>query len=78
MSDEEVVVVIPEENVVVVTVDGEQGPPGPPGEDGQNGAPGPSGGLVKWYGNGPPGAIIGASPGDFYLDLDSGDIYTLS
>lgn len=32
MSDDQIVVVIPEENVVQITVDGEQGPPGPPGE----------------------------------------------
>jgi hypothetical protein len=75
MSDEEIVVVTPDEQVVEVVVDGEQGPPGPPG---LNGPPGPSGALVKWYGNGPPGVIIGSSPGDFYLDLDTGDIYQLN
>ena len=76
MSDDEVVVVVnAEAEVIEITVDGEQGPPGPPGSDG---GPGPAGALVKWFGNGPPGVIIGASPGDFYLDLDSGDIYTLS
>jgi hypothetical protein len=75
MSDDQVVVVIPEETVVNVTIDGEQGPPGPPGEDGDIG---PAGSLVKWFGNGSPGVIIGASPGDLYLDLDTGDIYQLN
>jgi hypothetical protein len=73
MSEDEVVVVVDAEaEVIEVTVDGEQGPPGPPG------GVGPSGALVKWFGNGPPGLIIGAEPNDLYLDLDTGDIYTLS
>lgn len=31
-----------------------------------------------WTGHGPPGTIIGSHPGDEYLNLDNGDIYTLS
>lgn len=31
----------------------------------------------RWYGEGPPGLIIGASPGDEYLDKLSGNLYVL-
>lgn len=34
---------------------------------------------TNWYtGHGAPGTIAGSLPGDQYLDLDTGDIYTLS
>lgn len=46
---------------------GEPGPPGPKGKDGQ----------IRFTGHGSPGTIIGASPDDTYLDLDSGNIYKL-
>ena len=46
-----------------------QGPPGPPGHPGQ----------IRFTGNGaPPAVIVGAEPGDTYLDLDTGDIYKLT
>lgn len=71
---------------------GPQGPPGPkgdkgePGEDhtgipGPQGEPGPPGkdGQIRFTGNGPPPvAIIGAEPGDTYMDLSNGDIYKLT
>lgn len=53
---------------------GEQGPPGPPGPQGVKGADG----QIRFTGHGPPGVIIGASPNDTYLDLDTGDIYKLT
>ena len=46
-----------------------QGPPGPPGHPGQ----------IRFTGHGaPPAVIVGAEPGDTYLDLDTGDIYKLT
>ena len=46
-----------------------QGPPGPPGHPGQ----------IRYTGHGPPPTVIvGAEPGDTYLDLDTGDIYKLT
>ena len=47
---------------------GEPGPPGPPGKDGQ----------IRFTGNGPPGVIVGAEPGDTYMDLITGDIFKLT
>ena len=32
---------------------------------------------TTWYGEGPPGTIIGSSPGDYYTDLLTGTIYKL-
>ena len=43
------------------------GPPGPPGKDGQ----------IRFTGMGPPGTIVGSSPGDTYMDLATGDVYKL-
>ena len=46
-----------------------QGPPGPPGHPGQ----------IRYTGLGPPPTVIvGAEPGDTYLDLNTGDIYKLT
>ena len=46
-----------------------QGPPGPPGHPGQ----------IRFTGHGaPPMVIVGAEPGDTYLDLDTGNIYKLT
>ena len=41
---------------------------------------GPAGkpGQIRFTGTGPPGVIMGAEPGDAYLDTASGNIYTLS
>jgi hypothetical protein len=47
---------------------GPQGPQGLPGKDGQ----------IRFTGTGAPGTIIGASPGDTYLDTGTGTIYTLT
>ena len=44
------------------------GPAGAPGKDGQ----------IRYTGHGAPGVILGAEPGDTYLDLLSGEIYKLS
>ena len=35
-------------------------------------------GITRWYGDGPPGVIVGSSPGDEYLDRLTGDLYTLT
>ena len=42
-----------------------RGPPGAPGQ-------------IRFTGHGAPGTIIGAEPGDTYLDLDTGDLYKLT
>lgn len=58
-------------------VDGAQGPPGPPGPQGPPG--GAFEGAVTWSGQGePPEPLIGAKPGDYWLDVLTGDIYTLT
>lgn len=44
------------------------GPPGPPSSNA---------GQPRFTGDGPPSAIIGAQPGDEYLDRQTGDIYKL-
>ncbi|MDO5623788.1 MAG: hypothetical protein Q4G71_03775 [Pseudomonadota bacterium] len=62
-------------NVTVVGVPGpcgpgggQAGPPGPPGKDGQ----------IRFTGRGePPAVIVGAEPGDTYLDLDTGNVFKL-
>lgn len=46
---------------------GPPGPQGPPGKDGQ----------IRYTGQGPPGTIVGAQPGDTYLDTLTGDVYRL-
>lgn len=53
----------------VITV---EGPPGPPGEAGPGYA-----GTAWFYGSGPPGTVVGARPGDNFMDLTTGDIYVL-
>lgn len=46
---------------------------GPGGDTGQTGVSG-----TKWFnGVGPPGTITGSSPGDYYLDTATGDVYVL-
>ena len=46
-----------------------QGPPGPPGHPGQ----------IRFTGHGaPPMVIVGAEPGDTYLDLDTGNVFKLT
>lgn len=53
------------------------GPIGPDGPQGIQGIQGKDG-QIRFTGNGDPGTIIGASPGDTYLDMDSGIIYKLT
>lgn len=35
-------------------------------------------GQIRFTGHGAPGTIVGANPGDTYMNLDNGDIYKLS
>jgi hypothetical protein len=60
----------------VLFVDSPGGPKGDPGAPGPSGPPGPAG-QPRWEGTGPPGVIVGASPGDLYLDRTTGDLYRL-
>lgn len=54
-----------------------KGDKGDSGATGAAGATGPRG--TNWYtGNGVPGAIAGSQVGDKYLDLDTGNVYTLN
>lgn len=55
---------------------GPLGPPGPVGGPGPTGPEGPSG-QPRWSGAGPPGVVIGAEPGDVYVDWLTGDTYQL-
>jgi hypothetical protein len=51
---------------------------GPPGTPGPQGPAGPTyEGLAWWYGEGPPGVIVGAKPGDYYLNTLNGQIFKL-
>lgn len=52
--------------VSAVVVPGPQGPPGPAYE-----------GVAWWYGVGEPTGIVGAKPGDYYVDSASGNIFIL-
>lgn len=54
------------------------GPTGPAGLTGPAGPPGVAAELTRYYGHGVPGTIIGSKPGDEYLDVDSGNLYTLT
>ncbi|MGH3986339.1 MAG: hypothetical protein ACRDTZ_03355 [Pseudonocardiaceae bacterium] len=56
-------------SVTVVPVVGPPGPIGPPG---------PVGGVDWWDGEGPPGVIVGAEPGDLYIDHLTGNLYRLT
>ena len=64
---------------IIVSDEESVGPPGPPGPPGPIGPPGPGSGagVKRWYGEGPPSVIIGASPGDEYVDTISGNLYVL-
>lgn len=69
--------------VVVEGPVGPRGPPGPQGEPGTGTTPGPPGppgkdGQIRFTGHGPPGVIVGAEPGDTYMDLLTGDLYKLT
>lgn len=54
---------------------GDRGPAGPSGTPGPPGPEGQRGGVTRFYGEGPPGVIIGAAPNDEYLDTLTGDLY---
>lgn len=59
---------------------GPSGPTGPAGSTGigATGPTGPSGTTVmRFYGAGPPGVVLGAHPNDEYVDTDNGDLYVL-
>ena len=55
---------------------GPVGPQGPPGPQGPKGDPGDDG-TDWWYGDGPPGTVIGSKPGDYYVDNLTGSVYKL-
>jgi hypothetical protein len=53
--------------------------PGLPGAPGAQGPPGANTGGVAWfYGTGAPTLVVGSKAGDQYLDLATGEVYTLS
>lgn len=58
----------PSQRAVADALEDVVGVPGPPGKDGQ----------IRFTGHGPPGTIVGAEPGDTYMDLNTGDIYKLT
>lgn len=60
--------VAPSQRAVAEAIDAIELTPGPPGKDGQ----------IRYTGNGPPGVIVGAEPGDTYIDLLTGDIFKLT
>ena len=51
--------------------------PGPAGQDGKDGVDGKDG-QPRFWGEGEPGVIIGAEPGDLYLDITTGTMYRLA
>lgn len=61
-------------------VNTETGPVGPAGPQGATGATGAQGvrGTAWFTGSGLPGTVSGSLPGDKYVNLDNGDVYTLS
>lgn len=70
-------------------VQGAQGSTGPTGATGPAGAQGPQGNTgstgaagargSQWFtGTGAPGTVAGSLPGDLYLDVSTGDVYTLA
>lgn len=63
------VTVVPPPTAAVVTVAGPQGPAGEPG---------PAFSSPAWFfDEGEPAGIVGAKPGDLYMDLLTGTIYRL-
>lgn len=63
-----------------VLIPGPEGPPGPPGPTGPGGPEGPPGrdAVGRFYGEGPPGTIIGSQPNDEYVDTLTGELYKLT
>lgn len=60
--------VAPSQRAVAEALEAVVGVPGPPGKDGQ----------IRFTGEGPPGVLVGAEPGDTYMDLTTGDVYKLT
>jgi hypothetical protein len=56
---------------------GEKGDKGDKGDTGERGFDGTFGGTAWWSGNGAPVTVIGSKPGDKYIDINTGDVYTL-
>lgn len=50
---------------------------GPIGPIGPTGPQGQAGTQFRFYGEGPPGTIVGSHPGDEYVDKLTGDLYKL-
>lgn len=72
VEDPSVSVEVDEAVVAALLVSGPAGPAGP------QGPAGPAfDGTAWWYGNGAPAAVIGSKPGDYYMDLLTGNIYKL-
>lgn len=78
VTSAEVDLVVVEPTVAALLVAGPDGPPGPVGPAGPTG---PAGsvfeGVAWWYGSGVPSTVIGSKPGDFYMDLLTGNIHKL-
>ena len=67
--DPDVTDVAPSQRAVAEAIESIELTPGPPGKDGQ----------IRFTGTGPPPVVIvGASPGDTYLDIVSGDVFKLT
>jgi hypothetical protein len=69
------------EKLGIVLLPGLKGLDGQDGQNGQKGDPGEPGnsfGVTAWWsGHGEPVGIVGAKPGDYYTDLDTGLVYKL-
>jgi hypothetical protein len=65
----EVVEIETERPVLLISSVGARGPQGPQGRPGTT--------ERRLYGEGPPGTIIGATPGQEYVDILTGDLYVL-
>lgn len=63
---------VAESVVAALLVSGPVGPAGPAGPAGAA-----FDGVAWWYGDGPPPVVVGAKPGDFYMDLLTGNIHKL-
>lgn len=79
IEDDEPAVVIVDEQPEPVVVVATMGPEGPRGGPGPVGPTGPAPHIrTRFYGSGPPETVIGASPGDEYVDTVTGNLYLLS
>lgn len=78
--DDSVDITIDEDTVDITTIEDPvfavvavEGPAGPQGATGTTTFTG----AAWYYGSGEPGTIVGSKPGDQFMDLDTGDIWTL-